>query len=232
MSLLIDIILAGILICCFVHGYKRGFVRSLTGFVGYLLAAMLSSALSNMLSVSLYRSILRGPMVDSVTEFLETNAAAATAEQAQLFLDQLPAPAANLLANEGITADTIAGQLTGTAADAAPQIVDLLSPVVINLSRIVLMVVLFSVFMMVVRIVVRTVAAVFRLPLLRQINGLLGAAFGLLSGVIVVMLLCAVMQLAAPLLGQAGTTQQAVQESRIYQLVYENNPVYSMFRDD
>ena len=230
MSLLIDIILAGILICCFVHGYKRGFVRSLTGFVGYLLAAMLSSALSNMLSVSLYRSILRGPMVDSVTEFLETNAAAA--EQAQLFLDQLPAPAANLLANEGITADTIAGQLTGTAADAAPQIVDLLSPVVINLSRIVLMVVLFSVFMMVVRIVVRTVAAVFRLPLLRQINGLLGAAFGLLSGVIVVMLLCAVMQLAAPLLGQAGTTQQAVQESRIYQLVYENNPVYSMFRDD
>ena len=223
MSLLIDIILAGILICCFVHGYKRGFVRSLTGFVGYLLAAMLSSALSNMLSVSLYRSILRGPMVDSVTEFLETNAAAAAAEQAQLFLDQLPAPAANLLANEGITADTIAGQLTGTAADAAPQIVDLLSPVVINLSRIVLMV---------VRIVVRTVAAVFRLPLLRQINGLLGAAFGLLSGVIVVMLLCAVMQLAAPLLGQAGTTQQAVQESRIYQLVYENNPVYSMFRDD
>ena len=109
---------------------------------------------------------------------------------------------------------------------------DLLSPVVINLSRIVLMVVLFSVFMMVVRIVVRTVAAVFRLPLLRQINGLLGAAFGLLSGVIVVMLLCAVMQPAAPLLGQPGTTQQAVQESRIYQLVYENNPVYSMFRDD
>ena len=29
-----------------------------------------------------------------------------------------------------------------------------------------------------------------------------------------------------------GVTRQAVQESRICQLVYENNPVYSMFRDD
>lgn len=231
MSLVIDIILAGILIYCFVHGYKRGFVRSLTGFVGYLIAAFLSSALSNTLSVSLYRSVLRGPMVDKVTEFLETNASEAAGEQARLFLEQLPGPAANLLVNQGITAESLSKEFSGAAADVAPQIVDLLSPVVINLSRILLTVILFSVLMMVVRILVRTVSTVFRLPILRQINGMLGAVFGILSGIVVVMLLCAVMQLAAPLLGEAGVTQQTLENSYIYQLAYKNNPVYSMFQD-
>ena len=232
MSLIIDILLLGILIFCFLHGYKRGFVRSVTSFIGYLIAAFLSSALGNFLSISLYRSLLREPMIEKVTQFLEENASAAASQQAELFFEQLPGFAANLLTNEGITPAALSESFSGAAVEIAPQIVDLISPSIINLSRILITVVLFSIFLFVVRVVVRTVSSIFRLPGLRQINGTLGALFGLFSGVIIVMLLCAVMHLASPLLENAGITQQAVKQSYLYQIVYENNPIYSLFQEN
>jgi len=84
------------------------------------------------------------------------------------------------------------------------------------------------------RLIATALDAVFKLPILHQVNSLLGGVFGLLKGVVVVFLLCAALQFTLPYLAAKypNITQQKISQSRIYEFVYVNNPIYKLFRTE
>ena len=87
---------------------------------------------------------------------------------------------------------------------------------------------------MLVRVVIRAVSAVFHLPILRQINTVLGGVFGLCTGGAVAVLLCLLLQLALPMTkdGLFGITRKQLDDSIVYQTIYRNSPVYSMLSEE
>ena len=231
MNIVIDALLLCLLLGCTVWGLKKGFIKSLLGFIGYLLAAFLSSALSGVLAAFVYQTFLHGVFLEKVSSVLTETAAATAAEQAQALLDSLPGFLSNALVNSGMTQDSLEATLAGSAQELAPVIVNALSPSVINLLRILFMILLFAVFMFLIRILVRMIASVFRLPVLRQVNALLGGAFGLFSGAIFAALLIVLVSWAAPLMPEdtAAAWQNGAQNSIAVQTMSKFFPLVSWF---
>lgn len=98
-------------------------------------------------------------------------------------------------------------------------------------TRVLATVLLFILLQMLVRVVASALDAVFRIPVLHQVNTLLGGVFGLLKGVLVVFLICAALQLTLPLITAKypHVTEKEVAKSYIYQYTYANNPIYNMY---
>lgn len=98
-------------------------------------------------------------------------------------------------------------------------------------ARVLTTILLFVLLQMLVRFLALALDAIFRIPVLHQVNSLLGGVFGLLKGVLVVFLLCAALQLTLPLITMRypHITEKEVSKSYIYQYTYANNPIYNMY---
>jgi uncharacterized membrane protein required for colicin V production len=100
------------------------------------------------------------------------------------------------------------------------------------IAKVITTVVIYMLFQLLIRLLSRALDTICKLPILHQVNSLLGGVFGLLKGCLVVFLLCAVMQLTLPLITAKypAVTKQKISQSRIYQYVYVNNPIYQLFQ--
>ena len=233
MSLAIDAVLVIIVLVSTAWGLKKGFMKSLLGFIGYVIALLVALGISNWLAAFVYDSFLREVFIQRISSVLADGAASTAAEQAEKLLEALPGFVANALVNQGMTAASLESSLAGSATAIAPRVADIISPVVINLMRIIFIIVLFSALLFLVRILVKAVGAVFRLPVLRQLDSLLGGVFGLLSGFVFVLLLAAILGLAIPMMKEdaALAWQTGIQESHVMKLAEEYNPLSLLFKD-
>lgn len=230
----LDIVLLVVILLFTMVGYQKGLVRSLVGFVGYLVASLAAAMLGRTAAVYVYQNFFYSRIVEKITAVLQQTAGQSVSQQAQALETSFPAMFVNPLKQQGMTADSLGTILSRSIEESAPRIADLLSPAVINVTRLALTVILFSIFIMLVQSLVRIVSAVFRLPVLRQINCLFGGVFGLFTGGAVVLLLCLLLQLSIPMTkdGLFGMTQKDLDSSRVYQTLYQNTPVYSLFPEE
>ena len=121
------------------------------------------------------------------------------------------------------------------ADDMAPWLAKLGQPWLENpfIVKIIAAAVLFAVLEALVQILARVLDTLFRLPVLRQINSLLGGLLGLLKGGVVVLLICAALQLILLPAGLWKNTPKAWKEisnSRIYQYATAHNPIYPLLK--
>lgn len=101
-----------------------------------------------------------------------------------------------------------------------------------TIARVITTAVIFVLLQLLVRLVSNALDTVCRLPILHQVNSLLGGIFGLFKGVLVVFLLCAALQLMLPLITvkYPNITQKEIGRSCIYQYSYVNNPIYKLYQ--
>lgn len=69
------------------------------------------------------------------------------------------------------------------------------------------------------------------LPVLKQLNALLGAVFGFLRGAVIILVICASLRAAIPATVTEETADpvQKIAFSYIYKAVYDHNPIYTIF---
>lgn len=101
-----------------------------------------------------------------------------------------------------------------------------------TLMRVLVAVAVFVVLEIVVYLIVSAVDRLFRLPVLRQINALLGGVFGFLKGVAVLLFLCAAVRFFVPAPPVKNPVWQQIEGSRIFQYADEKNPVYTFLQAD
>ncbi len=101
----------------------------------------------------------------------------------------------------------------------------------LTLTRVIVTVVIYMLLQMLVRMVVGALDTVFHLPLLHQVNQLLGGVFGLLKGALVIFLLCAVLQMTIPVFSikNPNFVSKQIISSCIYQFTVAHNPIYELF---
>lgn len=100
------------------------------------------------------------------------------------------------------------------------------------LAKIIATVLIFALLQFLIRMVAGALDTVFHLPVLHQVNMLLGGVFGLLKGVLVVFLICAVLQIANPVISVKNPefTKKEIDASCIYQFSNANNPIYRLYQ--
>lgn len=98
--------------------------------------------------------------------------------------------------------------------------------------KVICMVVIFVILQLVTRLIARALDTVFKLPVLHQVNSLLGGVFGLVKGVLAVFFICAILQLMLPIVSAALPNIKAneLSKSSIYAYLYVNNPIYLLYQ--
>lgn len=230
MGILLDIGFVIIILLCVVFGYKKGFFKSIAGFIGAVIAMFLAWVLAGLIANALYQGIFREKLIDNISAVLSNDALASFPEKAAQVVANLPGFLSNTLNNQGITSSQIEQSLQAAGNNAAPATADLISPAVIWLLQLLLTVILFFILVILVRLVIKLIGNVFRLPVLRQVDGILGGLFGIFKGVVYIFLACILLQLLMPVIGNSSEPmKQVLDNSFIYQFIFYNNPITSWF---
>ncbi len=230
MGILLDIGFVIIILLCVVFGYKKGFFKSIAGFIGAVIAMFLAWVLAGLIANALYQGIFREKLIDNISAVLSNDALASFPEKAAQVVANLPGFLSNTLNNQGITSSQIEQSLQAAGNNAAPATADLISPAVIWLLQLLLTVILFFILVILVRLVIKLIGNVFRLPVLCQVDGILGGLFGIFKGVVYIFLVCILLQLLMPVIGNSSEPmKQVLDNSFIYQFIFYNNPITSWF---
>ena len=230
MGILLDIGFVIIILLCVVFGYKKGFFKSIAGFIGAVIAMFLAWVLAGLIANALYQGVFREKLIDNISSVLSNDALASFPEKAAQVVANLPGFLSNTLNNQGITSSQIEQSLQAAGSNAAPATADLISPAVIWLLQLLLTVILFFILVILVRLVIKLIGNVFRLPVLRQVDCILGGLFGIFKGVVYIFLACILLQLLMPVIGNSSEPmKQVLDNSFIYQFIFYNNPITSWF---
>lgn len=223
-----DICIIVILILCIVVGVSRGFVYSAVKFLGAIAAAVLSAMLSTPIATWLFQTFFRTSLLEKVNDALsgsvDLTGVAAVLEQFPEFITQL-------LAKQGITQQSLLKTIETQQGNAGVLIVDTLAPALIALLEVLVAIVLFMLFLIVVRGVASLISGVFRLPVLDTINKLLGGLTGLLTGILTIWLLLTVLQAISPALSlEAQAAVNRFFDSSVAAKVFQSfNPMTGLF---
>lgn len=228
MGYALDIILVCIFLLFVIVGVKRGFIKSAARFLGAVLSACLAAAFGGMAAAWIFDTLFRGALVERITESIS---GLGGAEAVQSVLQSLPDFIVRALEEGGVTAGSISGSLATQQGEAAQLIADALAPIFIGFLKVLAVIVLFMLFMMLTRILSNILSAAFSLPILNQLNALLGGVFGLLLAFVSVWIVLAAVQVFTPMLSTEVQAQveTAMRSSLFAGAFIHLNPLSIMF---
>lgn len=227
-----DLVFVGVCVVFVAIGAHRGFIRSAAHFLGAVISACLAALLGGAVAQWIFDTLFRPALVERIGESLSSIGNGDTYTAVQGVLATLPDFVLRALTDAGVTAASITEALSGQSGQASEMIADSLSPVFVGFLKVLAVIVLFSLFMIVVRIVANALSTAFRLPILSAVNGLLGGVFGLMLAVVSIWIVLAAIRVFTPMLA-ADTQAQvetALRQSYVAGMMVHWNPLGIMFQ--
>ncbi len=231
MNYVLDLVLFGIFVLFVAVGVFRGFIRSAIHFLGSIIAACLSAVLGGMAAQWLFDSMFRGALVERVQESLNMLGTSDALSSVDNLLASLPDFIVRALQDAGVTASSISGSIASQSGAAAERIADLLAPTFVGFLKVLAVIVIFALLMVVVRMVAELLSHVLRLPLLGQLDSILGGVCGFLLALVLVWVMLAAVQVFVPMLDASTQSQihQALEDSIVAGVFVNMNPLSRMF---
>lgn len=229
MNFALDILLVVIIAIFVVVGVRRGFIKSAVRFLGAVVSALLASIFGSMAAQWLYNTLFHAALVEKISN---TIIMADGVQAVQKVLNSLPDFIVRALESAGITEASLAGNIAGQSDRIASVLASALEPVFVSFLKVLTVTGFFLLLMVLVRVLANVVSAAFELPLLDQVNGLLGGVFGLFMALLVIWVVLGALQVFLPML--ASDAQAQVQEwldsSVLTGFIVGLNPLGAMFR--
>ncbi len=225
--MLYDVLLIAIIIASVIIGYKKGAAKTILSAAAILVSAVVALFLSRILSQFIYDAFFREALESKISTTLENSIVGGVADAAVNVVSAIPGVIVGAMSFFGLSESSFenycefAVSEQGTAA--AENIADKLSPVVVGLISIVLAVVFFVVLSFILRLLIKPVQKIFKLPLIRTPNSLLGGVLGLVKGTVTVLLIAVLLRLAMPFIPASWTflSQESIDKSYIFSFVYD-----------
>lgn len=232
MGYILDGIILLICLICVMVGVKRGFIHSVVRFLGSIVAALLASALGGVLAQWLFDTMFRGAIVEKINSSLQSLGADNAAAAANQILASLPDFLVRALEEAGVTLETVSHAINTQTGQAAGMVVDYLSPVFVNFLKVLAVIVLFFLFMTLVRLLASLVSDLLRLPILKELDGLLGGIFGFLLALVSVWVVVAGVNVFMPMLDPSARYQvnTVLDNSMLTGVLVNMNPLSGMFK--
>lgn len=231
MNIFLDLIILCVFVLFTALGVKRGFIKSAAHFLGSVIAALLASALGGAAAKWVFNVMFRDALVEKIGASLSSLGAETIGASVKNVLETLPDFLVRALAEAGITANRLEAVVATQSGQAAELITDALAPVFISFLKVLAVLVLFLLFMVLVRLLADVVSGLFYLPLLRELNGLLGGVFGFLMALIVLWVVLSALWVFQPMLSPEAQSDlaSALDKSILAGLISTLNPMKAMF---
>lgn len=226
-SILYDIVVVLAVLCMVLWSAKQGFIRTVINFAGYLISTVAAFAISNALSQFIYNSFIRDGLIHKIEEsIINVTSQQDLILKLQEWMDKIPKMFQGLFTADGVQGivDSFNGSVSGTAN----AITDVIcAPIIENGLRVILFFLVFFVLLGVVKGIARVTGLVNHVPVIGQMNALLGGLFGLLKAVILLWIFAFLLHAAIALLAAGGDStsilsEEAIQKTYLFKYFYNS----------
>ena len=185
-----DIIIAAVVVLFTVIGVKRGLAKTLLNLAGLVVTAISAYYLSSFLSQLIYDAFLKQTIITNIQQIIEQNGIGYALSNC---LEAVPQWINGILSFIvgifGMSLSEYQNQLalsSDFSSSTSQAVENVLAPVVTSVFGMLLLIVLFIIILIIVKKLVKLISKVFNIPVIKQINQLLGGIFGLSEGLLIV----------------------------------------------
>ena len=185
-SVVLDVLVLAIIVICAVAYWRRGFAAGFVKFLGTLVALVMSVILSGMLAPKLFEMVLQKPLTDKTLTLVEEQGISGVREVLSLVAGFLPGEALDsAVASLGESMSEV------SSSTAAMIVKDVIAPLVTPFIGMLVFLVCFFLLRFVLRILGKLLKGINNIPVMGDVNKILGFAIGILIGIMnVFVLLC------------------------------------------
>ncbi len=240
MEFIWDIIIVAILAVCVWLSYRKGLIKTLFDLLGTVIAFMGALALNGVVGNWIDTAFVRAPVRNMVlstlsgTPVLKYEDALAGIDVAAK-IRQMPQALKSMLESVGVSTEEIISKVSSlgaSTADAKNQLIDsIAAPISATISTAIAFIVLFVVLLVVCMVASKLLSALFNLlPVGKQLNRIGGAVFGLIEGVLIVLVVTAAIWAITRGVGEGFFSAEALDKTLITKEIIGINPICNLFR--
>ena len=232
MGLILDIVLVAIILLFLILGYRHGAVRTLIEFIGFFIALVAAAAVASWFASFLFETFVRNPLTEKISLVISDTVGQTASEQAAKIIEVLPQFIVKIGNLTTLSDDIALAAQSGAQVGAATIVDHIVGPVVVLFAQMLTTVLLFIIFLLIIRLIARGADFVARLPVLRELNGLLGMIIGAAKAALIISLLLLVIRAVTPPDQENGIFSAAnIEQSTVFKWMYENNPLYELVQN-
>lgn len=229
-ELILDIAAAVLLVLFTLIGVRRGFIRSVVRLLGFVLSVVAAAVASMPIAQYVYEAFFYSPIQAMVSQKVQEGVASAAtglAEQVTAVLSSLPKGVQSLLSVYGTDGNGLSGAAQTGEALVSTVVDSVITPLCTALLQVIVFLVLFLVLFLLIRLLGKLIDKVFSsLPVIKQINGVLGGVLGFAEGVLVLFVLCYALELYMTLTGENSLlTVGQLEGTRLLSWLMNHNPI-------
>lgn len=230
MEYILDGVIVLIVLGGLVIGYRHGFVWTVVKLVGCVVALVMAAYLSQTVAESVFDNFMQEKLEASIAGQLPDTQSGSMKADIRRALDSLPDSVKNVMNNAGWI-DQAMNEIDDSAAYKPADVSHTLAsyvvrPIAVSLLGVIAFLVLFLLFMVAISLLARLVGKLLRLPVLRQVDGILGAVLGTVEGIVVALVVVSVLQIAAASASNdAWLTQKDIDETILVSRMAQWNPL-------
>lgn len=230
-GLILDIFFLAFAVLTIFIARKKGFVLTLLDFAAFFLAVFLAIPVSGWLAEGVYNTFISQSVVTALESQLPSAASSAEiAAQVNAVLSDFPDFVTAYASSIGIDISEISRQVSaaGASAGSLAQTVEanIVAPIVTAVCKAIIFVILLIIFVILLKIAARLINQFFKLPVLKTLNGTLGAVLGVLKAAVGIVIICSVIGLIGELTAESTPViQNSVNDSVVAEFVNDHNPI-------
>ncbi len=234
MAYIWDIVVIVILGLTVFFGYRRGFLQTVVQLVGCVAAFVIALSISSPAANAVFDSFIAEGVETRLTESLNNVADVPMEEKLDAAIAELPKPIGSMLQNNTqlqATIDELSANVSSSVEALVKSVVQsVIRPIVVALLQFIIFILAFLILLFVAKLLAKLIKPVSKLPLIRQVDGTLGAVLGALKGAVFVCVLVSVLQLiAATGSGKGPITQEILDNTIVVQYVADINLLSGVF---
>lgn len=185
-----DIIIVAVIVLFAAIGVKRGLAKTILNIAGLVLTAISAYYLSSFLSQFIYDAFLKQTVINNIQQIIEQNgidyALSNCLEAVPQWINGI---LSFIIGIFGMSLNEYQNQLvlsSDFSSSTSQAVENVLAPVVSSVFGMILLVILFILIFIIVKKLIKLISRVFNIPVVKQINQLLGGIFGLAEGLLIV----------------------------------------------
>ncbi|MBQ7505344.1 MAG: CvpA family protein [Ruminococcus sp.] len=222
--MILDIIIVSVVLMFALIGLKRGIAKTVYGLLCLAAAGILAYLSGKLLAEFVYNNFILSSITDSVKTSFEASSVNSEKVSENVFT-ALPAIFSGVLAGMGITQKGFASSLDSasdfTQKAAMTTVENVISPVLISFLSVGFIALLFIIFILILKFVIgRKILKLFKLPVIKWVNSLLGFVFGVGEGAVIVFVGITVLRIVSFFSSDPTISKELIDSSHIFSSIY------------
>lgn len=232
MAYIVDILIIALFVFLVLKAYKKGFLSTVIDTFSLVISAVVSYMFLEPVAEGVYNLFVRGLVETRFTRVLDDIASSlSVADKVNAMIEGLPPSAVKLADVIGVDFNSLISSVSGQNLS-NDELIRLAvekvgHPIMIAVTEVVTFVAMF----IIIAIALKFLASIFKkandIPLLGKLNAALGGVVGVVKAAAIVFVVCTVFYFVAGMSG-AGPVIDAINNSKIYAEIIENNPIVSL----